>query len=60
VFLPCEIDPFINVSPVLVTHVIKLWINSFINPPDRMLTVNVWNVICIWVRDRDIINPLRR
>jgi hypothetical protein len=60
VFLPCEVGPFINVLPVLVTHVIKLWINRLINPPSRLLTLTVWDVICIWARDRDIINPLRR
>jgi hypothetical protein len=60
VFLPWEIDPFSSASSVLVTHVIKLRINPLINPPGRLLTVNVWDVICIWAKDRGIINPLRR
>jgi hypothetical protein len=60
VFLLCEVGLFSIVSTVLVTHVIKLWINQLINPPSRLLIVNVWDVICIWVRDIYIINPLRR
>jgi hypothetical protein len=59
-FLPCEIGPFINALPVLVAHVIQLRINPLVNPPGRLLTVNVWDVICIWVRYGEIINPLRR
>jgi hypothetical protein len=60
IFLPCEACSFCSASPVLITHVIKFWINSLINPPGRRLTLNVCDVICIWVRDRDIINPIRR
>jgi hypothetical protein len=60
VFLPCEVGPFSSASAVLITHVIKLQINPLINPLGRLLTVNVWDVICIWARYRDIINPLRR
>jgi hypothetical protein len=60
VFLPCEAGPFSSALPVLITHVIKLQLNPLINPPGRQLTLNVWDVICIWARDRDIINPLRR
>jgi hypothetical protein len=59
-FLPCGVGPFSDASPVLVTHVIQFRINPLINPPDRLLTVNVWDVICIWARYGDIINPLRR
>jgi hypothetical protein len=40
-FLLCEIGPLSSALPVLVTHVIQLRINSFVNPPDRCLTVNV-------------------
>jgi hypothetical protein len=47
VFLSCEVYPFSSTSPVLITHIIKLRINTLINPPGRLLTVNVWDVICI-------------
>jgi hypothetical protein len=60
VFVPYEVGPFSNALSVLITHVIKLWINPLINPPGRLLIVNVGDVMCIWVRDKDIINPLRR
>jgi hypothetical protein len=60
VFLPCEVGTLSSTSPVLVTHVIKLWINPLINQSGRLLAVNVCDVICIQVKDRDIINPLRR
>jgi hypothetical protein len=59
-FLLCEVGPFSSALPVLVTHVIQLRINPLINPPGRLLTVNVWDVICIWARYGEIINPLRR
>jgi hypothetical protein len=59
-FLPCEVGPFSSDLPVLVTHVIQLRINPLINPPGRLLTVNVWDMICIWARYGEIINPLRR
>jgi hypothetical protein len=41
IFLLCEVGPFNSVSPVLVTHIIQLRINPLINPPGRLLTVNV-------------------
>jgi hypothetical protein len=59
-FLSCEVDPFSSASPVLITRVIQLRINPLINPPGRLLTVNAWDVICIWVRYGDIIKPLKR
>jgi hypothetical protein len=59
-FLSYEVGPFSSVSSVLVTHVIQLWINPLINPPGRLMTMNVWDMICIWARYGDIINPLRR
>jgi hypothetical protein len=59
-FLLCEVDPFSSILPVLVTHVIQLQINPLINSSGRLLTVNVWDVICIWVRYGEIISPLRR
>jgi hypothetical protein len=59
-FLPYEVDLFSSALPVLVTHVIKFVLNPLINPPGSLLTLNVWDVIFIWVSDRDIINPLRR
>jgi hypothetical protein len=62
IFLSCEVGTFSSALPVLVTHVIQLRINPLINPPDRLLTVNIWDVICIWAWARygEIINPLRR
>jgi hypothetical protein len=58
VFLSCEVGLFSKVS---LTHVIKLRIfDPLINPPSRLLTVNVCDAICIWARYRDTINPLRR
>jgi hypothetical protein len=59
-FMPCEVYPFSNTLTVLITHVIQLRINPLVNPSDRLLTVNIWDVICIWVRYGEIINPLRR
>jgi hypothetical protein len=60
VFLPCEVGPFSNVLPVLITHVTKFRLNPLINPPGSLLTLNVWDVIFIWASDRDIINLVRR
>jgi hypothetical protein len=60
IFLSCEVGTFSSALSVLVTHVIQLQINPLINPPDRLLTVNIWDVICIWARYGEIINPLRR
>jgi hypothetical protein len=59
-FLPCEISLFTSTLSVLVTHVIQLWINPFVNPLGRLLTVNIWDVICIWARYGEIISLLRR
>jgi hypothetical protein len=58
-FLPCEVGLFSSALPVLVAHVIQLRINPLVNPPGRLLTVNVWDVICIWARYGEIISPLR-
>jgi hypothetical protein len=57
-FVPCKVDPFSSV--LLVILVIQLRINPFINSPGMLLTVNVCDVICIWDRYGEIINPLRR
>jgi hypothetical protein len=59
-FLPSEVGPFNSDLSVLETHVIQLRIKPLVNPPGRLLTVNVWDVICIWARYEKIINPLRR
>jgi hypothetical protein len=59
-FLPYEVGPFSSALSVLVTHVIQIRINPLVNPPCRLLTVNVWDVICIWVMYGEIISPLRR
>jgi hypothetical protein len=60
IFLSCEVGTFSSALSVLVTHVIQLWINPLVNPPASLLTMNVWDVICISVRYEEIINPLRR
>jgi hypothetical protein len=59
-FLPCEVGPYSSALRVLIIYVIQLRINPLINLPGRLLTVNVWDVICIWGRYGEIINPLRR
>jgi hypothetical protein len=59
-FLPCEVGLFSSALSVLVTHVIQLRINPLVNPSGRVLTGNVWDVICIWIRYGEIINLLRR
>jgi hypothetical protein len=59
-FLPCEVGSFSSALQVLVTHIIQLRINPLVNPSGRLLTVNVWDVICIWARYGEIISALRR
>jgi hypothetical protein len=40
-FLPYKVDSFSSVLPVLLTHVIQFQINTLVNPPVRLLIVNV-------------------
>jgi hypothetical protein len=60
VFRLCEVGPRNNVLSLMEQHAIIVWLNSLINLLGRRLALNIWDVIRIWTRDREIISPLSR